>query len=250
MNENLKNIFIEQFLKQFDDKEQKKILLSRDQQVIVERKNKRLDLIRQFLNHFTEQGVKVHHKDRFNKEILNKQEIVKEEQEFKYYDADTSAAWAPGISIWFDHPAEIEIAVPTTNMNAFMIKVASPHPKAHFLNQQYDTLEGACQALAKFIVENTTSVNPDYKKILKEYEKENNLAKNLSRTGNTNLLDKNFFSRVPSTPPETSSSKVAEKDSNSSRTFGQFAHTQPVKNDIRQDSIQDHAKENKDSQKD
>lgn len=197
MSENLKSIFIEEFLRRFDEAEQKKVLLSRDQQLIAERKSKKLNPIRDFLKLFVDQGVKVYHKDRYNKDILDKNENVKEEQVFKFYDRESSSNWAPGISIMFDHPAEVEIAIPNNDRDgALIIKVATLHPQSALLENSYQDIESACKALANFIVMNTTSVAPDYRKSLVEYERKNNLVSHIAD-------EKSFLNRAPTAPPKT-----------------------------------------------
>jgi len=206
MNEHLQNIFIEEFLRQFEEKEQKKILINREQQLIAERKSKRLNAIRQFLDQFVEQGVMVYHKDRFNKDIPDKEQIVKEEQSFKHYDADSSAVWSPGISIWFDHPAEVEIAVPNEQKDGFIIiKVATPNKHSHILENKYENVEDACKALAKFLCLHTLSVNPNYKKVLKDYEQKNNLAQVLGKNEDAQS-EKSFLLKSPLHPPAAANS--------------------------------------------
>lgn len=203
MNENLHNIFIEDFLKQFDEKEQKKILINREQQIIAERKSKKLNVIRLFLDQFVNQGVTVYHKDRFNKEILDKEQNMKDEQVFRYYDNDSSDIWAPGISIWFDHPAEVEIAVPndTNKDGLIVIKVATANNYAHVIENKYDNAESACKALARFICLNTISINPNYKKILADYDQKNNLAQGLIKAEDL-AQEKSFLLKSPTQPPQ------------------------------------------------
>ncbi len=257
MNENLNDIFID-FLKQFDEKEQKKILISREQQIIAERKSKKLNGIRAFLDQFVAQGVTVYHKDRFNKEILDKEQNSSDEQDFRHYDTDSSEIWAPGISIWFDHPAEVEIAVPNDIKDGLIvIKVATPNPHSHVIDNKYDSAESACRALARFICLNTISISPNYKKILQDYEQKNNLAQGLIKAEDL-AQEKSFLFRTPTQPPQTSSAtpggvksqhSAINSFANKTATYGKDSHQTQTKHD-KIDTLIEAQLKDKDKQKD
>lgn len=174
MNENYHNIFVENFLKNYDAAEKRKIVLTREDQILIERKSKKLEPIREFLSEFARQGVVVRHKDFYNNEIVDKSQV--QNKKFNYYDAETSHSWAPGISIMFDHPAEVEIAIPNDSEDGLLvIKVATYHPYSRLLDRKFNTMEDACRALAAFICESTTSVESEYKKMLTEYDRRNKI---------------------------------------------------------------------------
>lgn len=186
MKENLQNIFIENFLKNYDIAEKKKILLTKEDQLLIERKNKSLDVMREFLSEFVKQGVKVRHKDFYNINIIDKSAI--QDQKFMYYDSETSKSWAPGISIMFDHPAEVEIAIPNEKIEgAVIVKVASYHPASKYLERKFHSFEEACKYLSYFLCESTVSVDGDYQRTLSEYERKlklNNLTINTNINSN------------------------------------------------------------------
>ena len=80
-----------------------------------------------------------------------------------WYEKESSPTWSPGVSLCFDHPAEIEIAVPNDRDGdgVVIIRVASPHKDELLLNRRFDSMEMACKALAKFIGNNTESLEND-----------------------------------------------------------------------------------------
>ena len=164
----------------------KKILLTKEDQLLIERKNKSLDVMREFLSEFVKQGVKVRHKDFYNINIIDKSAI--QDQKFMYYDSETSKSWAPGISIMFDHPAEVEIAIPNEKIEgAVIVKVASYHPASKYLERKFHSFEEACKYLSYFLCESTVSVDGDYQRTLSEYERKlklNNLTINTNINSN------------------------------------------------------------------
>lgn len=182
MNEEFHNIFVENFLKNYDAAEKKKILLSREDQVLIEMKDKKLEIIRNFLSEFVKQGVQVRHKDFYNNTIVDKS--LAQDQRFNFYNSETSQSWAPGVSIMFDHPAEVEIAIPNERQEGVVIiKVATYHPSSRLLERKINSYEDACKALAAFLSTSVVCVDEEYKKILVEYErktKTNNSATNVS----------------------------------------------------------------------
>lgn len=175
MNENYHNIFVENFLKSYDEEEKRKIVLTREDQILIERKSKKLEPIREFLSEFSRQGVVVRHKDFYNNEVVDKSKV--QDQKFQYYTDESSNSWAPGVSIMFDHPADVEIAIPNDpDEGLVVIKVATYHPHSRMLDRKFNTMEDACRALAAFICKSTVSVESEYKRILNDYDKRNKIT--------------------------------------------------------------------------
>ncbi len=194
---NLDDVFVNDFLREYDEKEQKKILLNRGEQAIALKKSAKLEPIRKFLQKFVDLEIKVYHSDRYNKDVISREHSVKEAQKFLFYDMDTSSSWAPGISIWFDHPALVEIAIPNKQEDAgvVIIKVASYHPESYMLEQKFLTMESACHALAKFLGKNTLSIGKDPRKIIKQHISSMPPKKVVP-------VDDDFLSDIPNHPPE------------------------------------------------
>lgn len=83
---------------------------------------------------------------------------------FTVSEGISSERWQPGHSLYFDHPAEVEIAIPNTkdqaDVGVVVITCATPHPDASFLNGPFRSMEEACIALAEFIARNTEHASP------------------------------------------------------------------------------------------
>ena len=188
MNNELDDIFLNDFLKEFKEKEKKKIFLNKEEQAIALKKSHKLEPIKMFLQKFVDLGVVVYNAERYNRNVFH-YNTDNQEQEFKYYESDSSESWAPGISICFEHPAQVEIAIPNKPEEGIVIiKVASQHPDYYLLEQKFSSMESACHALAKFLGKNTI-------KISKKADLLNNQI-------NKNKYNQNFFDNVPDTPPE------------------------------------------------
>lgn len=182
---NLDDIFSNEFLKEFEEREQEKTLLNRDEQLIAIKKREKLKPIRDFLQKFVELEIKVRHSDKYGKQFIHNNSLV-DEQLFSFYEQDSSNSWAPGISVCFDHPAIVEIAVPNKPEDGeIVIKVASNHPDAFLLERNFFGIEAACAALAKFIGRNTSSIG---KRPGKKHKTSHNLTQN--------------FDNVPNEPPK------------------------------------------------
>lgn len=185
--DNLDDLFLNEFLRGFEEQEQKKILLSRDQQQIAQRKSEELEPIRKFLQKFIDLEVKVKHCDYHSRDVLKKLDITNDAQFFSFYNGDSSDSFAPGISIMIDHPAQIEIAVPNNYDNGiFIVSVATEHPDAHILAQSYGSVESVCQALARFISKNTVSISKEAKSLMNKERQTSGYVKTIPQVNNVN----------------------------------------------------------------
>lgn len=167
---NLDDIFFKSYLQEFSEKEKKKILTSQEDRIIANRKKIQLVPIGDFLQRFVDLEVTVNHCGQYTKNA--KSSTVVEPQKFNFYWVDSSKSWSPGVSIFFDHPAEVEIAVPNNeNDGVVIIKVASHHPDAYILEQHFSSQENACIALGKFLGRCTVSIGKNPSKYLnKDYK--------------------------------------------------------------------------------
>lgn len=172
---NLDDIFNKSFLNDFNDKEQRKIQSSKEDRIITEEKKEKLTIITNFLDKFIDLGVYVNHREKYTKNTVTLDGIVP--QKFTYYFTDSSKTFAPGVSIWFDHPATVEIAIPNNEEldGVVAINIASYNDFSYLLNSKFTTYESFCEALGRFIGKCTTSVEKDPKVLQKEIEERNKL---------------------------------------------------------------------------
>ena len=154
---NLDDIFFKSFLQEYSEQEAQKILSSKEDRKIAQQKKEKLYPIEQFLQKFVDFEVMVNHCDKYTKNPLPAEPV--EPKLFHWYNRDSSKRWYPGISIFFDHPAQVEIAIPNSyEEGAVVIKVASHHPDAYILEQRFSNIEFACRALGKFLSKCTISI--------------------------------------------------------------------------------------------
>jgi hypothetical protein len=80
-------------------------------------------------------------------------------------EGPSSPSWAPGVSIFIDHPAEIEIAVPNESdirdKGPVVISCATSHPDRGMLVQKHASVHAAADALARFLAKNTLRIQKD-----------------------------------------------------------------------------------------
>lgn len=205
---NLDDIFMQSYLKEYSEKEKRKIIHSQEERAIAAQKRKKIAVIEEFLQKFVDLEVIVNHRDQYTKNASSFENL--QPQKFEFYLVDSSKSWSPGISIFFDHPCEVEIAIPnkTEEEGVVIIKVASHHPDAYILEQKFHSLESACKALARFLSKSTVKINKDPRKYVKEV-RDNREAVN-KKTQNE------FLNNVPNEPPSLTEKKQPSKDSTES----------------------------------
>lgn len=211
---NLEQIFLDSFIKKINEKQEKERLLSQETKAICDKKRKKLESIRTFLDKFIEQNVEVFHKDKFNLNLQVNPEEKNQPQKFQYYEGDSSESWAPGISIFFDNPADTEIAIhyeydsKQKIVEKFVVHISSEHPHTKILNNTFDTEQDLCKALAEFLFLNTLSINPGYKNLLKNNINNNNTIEedkkqiNINNLKNQIIEEKNYLSKIPNKAPK------------------------------------------------
>ncbi len=187
------NIFLKSYLNEVEEKEKKKHQTTQDDRKIAAIKEKKLAPIIDFLQKFVDFEVYVKHRDQASQR-LNTEGIQGEK--FVFYLTDSSKKWYPGVSIMFDNPAEIEIAIPNNpkEEGVVVIKVASNHPDAYILEQYFSSYESACEALSRFLARSTIRIGKKYK-----------IRENKSIMTQEKNYD--FTNDVPDEAPDANSSK-------------------------------------------
>lgn len=181
MDIDIDKIFNNSFLNEFNEQEKKKKSLSQDDQLIISTKKPTIDLIAKFLQKFVDANIVVNHKDLYTKNTFTNQHALPQKFNFSYIDS--SKKWEPGISIYFLHPAEIEIAIPNKDDEGIaVIKVITEHPDSYLLEHKHLSIESVCESLAKFLSRCTTSVGGKLKQ-------------------NSNISPSKFIDSAPETPP-------------------------------------------------
>lgn len=78
---------------------------------------------------------------------------------FDVTEGPSSPRWLPGNSLYMDHPAELEIAIPNQKdqdeVGVVVITCATQHPDQDLLHGPFRDIRQACEALAEFIARNT-----------------------------------------------------------------------------------------------
>lgn len=164
---NLDEIFLKSYLNDFNERELKKAAHTNEDREIASIKRKKLKIIEDFLQKFVDYKIQVTQKDQFSKNIVDISAC--NSVPFEFYLVESSKAWSPGISILFDNPCEVEIAIPNKDSEGIVvIKVASHHPYSYILEQKFTNFETACEALGKFLSKCTVKIaNPPNKPNLK-----------------------------------------------------------------------------------
>ena len=124
----------------------------RDQEIIAN-KDRLLIPLRKLLARLVDMNLLVHNTQRcsgyFNAPAVS----------FRVTEGPSSPHWAPGNSLYIEHPAEIEIAIPNAadreREGEVVLRCISLHPDAAMLNGPFSTMAQACNALAEFLGRNT-----------------------------------------------------------------------------------------------
>jgi hypothetical protein len=208
-------IFVKSYLAEFTEKEKQKNITSKEEQAICEAKKRKLENIEKFLQKFVDLEIIVNHKDKHTNNVSSIYEI--QPQKFEIRHAESSKKWAPGISILFDHPADVEIAIPNRpdEEGIVVIKVASEHPDSYILEQHFTSFESACEALGKFLGKCTVSIGKDHTQILKEYHQK---RITVIKPEKQDIAD--TLSSIPLQPPKKSD--LNQKDTLSLKRIGDF----------------------------
>jgi hypothetical protein len=202
---NLDEIFMQSYLRDYSEKEKKKIIHSQEDRAIASQKRKQIAIMEEFLQKFVDLDVTVNHRDQYTKNASGFDGL--EPQKFKFYLVDSSKTWSPGISIFFDHPCEVEIAIPNKieEEGVVVIRVASHHPDSYILEQKFNSFESACKALARFISKCTVKIGKDPRKYVKD------VKDNLQHKKQT----QDFTSNIPDEPPQNKKPSILKESESS-----------------------------------
>lgn len=146
------------FVQQVQNRERNKKNQQKLAQSVIEEKIKRLVPIRRLLKRIQDTGLLVHHSDRYGD-----RNISKPAERFEVFEDDSSPSFYPGTSLYFDHPGNVEIAVPNEWDEAvhgvICIRCSTPHPDIDLLRGPFRTLEDANHALASFLARSAVSID-------------------------------------------------------------------------------------------
>lgn len=152
---------LSEFLQAFDERKRKESGRAQMEVQAVERKRKSLSPLRTFLQKFVELGLVVQDSRIGTAPGVAPNATVL----FSFYESESSPSWAPGVSLYFDHPAEVEISVPNDPDRAkngmVVIRSVTSHKDRMMLHQKFDTVEQAKDALAKFLGKNAVAIEND-----------------------------------------------------------------------------------------
>lgn len=162
---NLDDIFKDSFLNNYNERNKKKLNTTSEDRLISENKKRQLGTIIKFLNKLVNMEVYVNNSEIY---LLNNRSISElKPQKFSYRLDSSSKRWAPGISIFIDHPATMEIAIPNKPEEDGVVKIhlASAHPQSHIFHGTFLTHLQACEALGFFLSQSATSIGKPYNDI-------------------------------------------------------------------------------------
>lgn len=160
--DNIDKIF-ELYKYEYHEKQKNEKLYNHEKQLIINKKQQDLKILQTFLKKFVDHELYVSHKNTYTWQ--RKLNLDEEGEKFIFHLIESSKSWSPGISIFFEHPAEVEIAIPNNPEDAGVVvmTVSTPHPDQHLLEQKFYNFNQACEALAKFLSKSTIKIK-EYKK--------------------------------------------------------------------------------------
>lgn len=151
---------LQEFLDKVDDKQKTQNIELVHQERAIARKNSHLIPLRQFLHGLAQCGVHVPHGAMHDPMAMTRH---LNPQPFSVQEGESSPIWKPGISLYIDHPATIEIAIsnPDREQADGLVVISCPdyHPKRHLLHGPFWNVDDAIMALSQFLVETTVRVD-------------------------------------------------------------------------------------------
>lgn len=154
---------LNEFLQAYDERKKKASGRAQIEQQLVERKRKALAPIRSFMQKFVDLGLVVSDSRAGTQGVE-----LSSTKPFVFYEKESSPTWAPGMALFFDHPTEVEIAIPNEGdrerLGAIVIRSVSSHKDDAILHQKFTTLDMGKAALAKFLGKNAVSIQNDPRK--------------------------------------------------------------------------------------
>lgn len=152
-----------EFLSAFDEKKRKETQRAALEIQLIDRKRKALEPVRKFLQRFNELGLVVPDSEAGSPGVPSNST-----KRFAVYEGESSPSWAPGVSLYFDHPAQVEISIPNDSdiekHGAVVIRVVSAHRDKNMLQQKFLNIAAAKDALARFLGKTAISIETDPRK--------------------------------------------------------------------------------------
>lgn len=126
---------------------------------IIHDKDLKLIPVRQLLKRFVDLNVVVANASRHRRG----ETIIAPPVSLAVTEGASSPSWAPGNSLFLDHPAELEIAIPNDKdipeQGVIVIRCSSDHPDAAMFNGPFRSIDEACLMLAEFLAKQTEHMN-------------------------------------------------------------------------------------------
>lgn len=174
-----------EFLNAFDERKRKETQRANLELQLIEKKRKALEPIRKFLQRFNELGLVVPDAEAGGPGVA-----LDSTKRFAVYEGESSPSWAPGVSLFFDHPAQVEISIPNDSdiekHGAVVIRVVSAHRDKNMLQQKFGNIAAAKDALARFLGKTAISIETDPR-----------------RARSTSKPDDSVLASAPKEPPES-----------------------------------------------
>lgn len=156
-SDNLDDIFTNSFLKNLNEDDLKKKREQAIDREIILKKRERLSPVINFLKKFVNIGLEVRHKDTYS--LLYTSKNFMDAVDFKYDLNYSSKKLSPGVSIYIENPASIEIGVIFNDTSdVFVVNVSSQHPDAGMFANHFHSVDSLCKTLALFLKKNVVSV--------------------------------------------------------------------------------------------
>lgn len=154
------DVAFNKFLHTVEDRHVRQARIARLNEEIVLQKNKHLIPLRKLLKRLMDLNLVVTNSARHAGGIVSPNTAP---VSLQVHEGDSSPTWAPGISLFLEHPAELEIAVPNEKdvkeLGLVVIRCSTHHPDSSLFNGPFHTSGAACEALAEFLARNTQHMN-------------------------------------------------------------------------------------------
>src|SRR5476651_1775368 len=150
------------FLAAFDEKTRQKSTRETREEQVARKKRDMLEPIALLLERLSRLGLVVEDARSAARQPGFAQGV---EARFTVEEGPSAPSWAPGVSLFIDHPAAIEIAIPNES-DAFekgpvVITCATQHPDRGMLVKKHLSVHAAAEALARFLAKNTLRIKND-----------------------------------------------------------------------------------------
>lgn len=153
----------ESFLSQAQTKKKREDEISRINAKIVAEKDVILQPIRQLLKRLVDLNIWVYDKNKFERTLPRTDGDKLPPKLFEVFEDPSSPSWLPGNSIYIEHPADIEIAVPSEQdreKQGLIVISCKENPYANILtNRVFRDVDSACMALSEFLSKNLVNVD-------------------------------------------------------------------------------------------